>query len=499
MGDMNPFNGGGGILGSGGMTDLGGGINNGLNGILGNKPNTPFALAMANMQMPTTNAEANTAYNQTQTGLQQQQDFLSALQAQNGIGNQSSVYGQLQGIANGTGPNPAQAMLAQSTGQNTANQAALMAGQRGAGANTGLIARQAGMQGGANQQAAAGQGAVMQANQSMNALNQMGGMAGQQVAQQAAATTGYSQAAQSQQQNLLNAIAQQNQGIVSSTNAGNADNAQINMANNTRNQGVLGSMVGGLGSALAMSKGGEVPAQNLAMGGAPMTPTTTESDFSSSPSLGHYLFGSAPSSGTAASFDLSTPQVSAPGGSSSGGMSKFLPSFMNAKKQQADAQAKQRQDSLNKIGSPAPSISTNPYGPQNNPDLTPGDVPANSVSDMSYGPAADTGVDAGMDFGLAKGGKVPAMVSPGEIYLRPDQAKNVASNRSNPMEGERIPGKAKVKGDSLKNDTVPKTLESGGVVIPRSIVEAPDAAKKAAAFVAAHLAKSGRMPKKPKS
>lgn len=92
---------------------------------------------------------------------------------------------------------------------------------------------------------------------------------------------------------------------------------------------------------------------------------------------------------------------------------------------------------------------------------------------------------------MAKGGQVPAMLSPGERYLPPAQAKAVAKGKESPMKaGKEVPGKAKVKGDSLKNDIIPATLEEGGIVIPRSVMQSKDAAKKAAAFVAAHLAKS---------
>lgn len=93
---------------------------------------------------------------------------------QNTYASQGNTLDQLQGIANGTGPNPAQAALNQATGQNVANQAALMAGQRGAGANVGLMARQASQQGAATQQQAAGQSATMQAQQQLNAIGAMG-------------------------------------------------------------------------------------------------------------------------------------------------------------------------------------------------------------------------------------------------------------------------------------------------------------------------------------
>lgn len=94
----------------------------------------------------------------------------------------------------------------------------------------------------------------------------------------------------------------------------------------------------------------------------------------------------------------------------------------------------------------------------------------------------------------AHGGQVPAMVSPGERYLSPKEVEKVAEGKKSAMKaGEKIPGKAKVSGakDSYANDTVPKTLESGGIVLPRHITQAKDAPEKAAAFVRAVLAKQG--------
>jgi hypothetical protein len=57
--------------------------------------------------------------------------------------------------------------------------------------------------------------------------------------------------------------------------------------------------------------------------------------------------------------------------------------------------------------------------------------------------------------------------------------------------GGKVPGKSKVKDDSLKNDTVPAMLSAGEIVIPRHITMHPDAPEKAAAFVRAILAKKG--------
>lgn len=84
--------------------------------------------------------------------------------------------------------------------------------------------------------------------------------------------------------------------------------------------------------------------------------------------------------------------------------------------------------------------------------------------------------------GMAK--KVPAMVSPGEVYLSPEQVKKVVHEGANPMKiGMKFKGKAKVKGDSLKNDDIPIDLDEGGVVIPRHITQHKMAPEKAELFV----------------
>lgn len=92
---------------------------------------------------------------------------------------------------------------------------------------------------------------------------------------------------------------------------------------------------------------------------------------------------------------------------------------------------------------------------------------------------------------LYHGGQVTTMVSPGEKYLDPQEAKKVATKQVSPMSvGEKIPGKAPVKGDSAKNDIVAKDLDVGGVVIPKSVMESKNPEKEAAAFVAKHIAES---------
>jgi hypothetical protein len=293
-----------------------------ISGLLGQKDDPNI------VQRPVTADQAASSFQNTQQALAQQQAFLQALQGQNGIQNQSNVYNQLQGVAAGTGPNPAAATLANATGANVANQAALMASQRGAGANPGLIARQAALAGGNIQQQAAGQGAALQAQQSLNAINSAGGIAGQQVQNQAGALQNYGHTALGQQSNIIGGV-----------NAGNtaavANQGSLNQTNPVA--GVIGGVASGAGAAAAMASGGEVE---------------------SSEGLDH------------------------------------IDSFIHG----------------------------------------------------------------------------AVMMAAG---------------------GAMVPGKASVKGDSLKNDKVPAILSPGEIVIPRSIAQGEDAPKKAAQFVQAILAKKG--------
>lgn len=227
------------------------GLNGGANG------SGYAAPTAANITNPTDPNQIAASYGGLQNSLGSQNQLLNALQGQNGLGNQSQIYNQLQGVANGTGPNPAQAMLANATGANVANQAALQAGQRGAGQNVGLIARQAGQQGAATQQNAIGQGAALQAQQSLGALGQAGSLANTQAGQQIGQTNANTAAQLGQQQNLLGAQGNYNNTSVSSQS--NLNNANAGLAN-TAMQGTAG-LIGGLGAAAI------TPAQGAAQGG----------------------------------------------------------------------------------------------------------------------------------------------------------------------------------------------------------------------------------------
>lgn len=174
-------------------------------------------------------AQAQQQSEQAAGGLEQ---FAGQAGQMGGMQNMADVYaqqqalaGQLGQLAAGQGPNPALAQLQQATGQNVANQAALMAGQRGAGANTGLMARQIAQQGAATQQQAAGQAATMQAQQqlgAMGALQQqlagMGSLASQQTGFQQSGLNALMQSrlnmqgmSQQEQQMMLQNLMQQRQ------------------------------------------------------------------------------------------------------------------------------------------------------------------------------------------------------------------------------------------------------------------------------------------------
>lgn len=267
---------------AGGASAAGSAIVGGIAGGGGGQKGTGFQAQQADLQNPTNINQANMLGNQAQGALGQQRGLVSALQAQGGIQNQSDVYGQQQALAGqlgqmaqGGGPNPALAQLAQTTGANASQQAALMAGQRGAGANAGLIARQAAQQGGALNQQAAGQGATMRAQQQLaaiNALQQQQGMLGnlatQQVGQQSGAVGNLNQFTQAEQGQVLNSINNQNQAAISNAsqaNNANAGIAGINAQNQTKAAGGLasgvGSALGALGSSMlkpAMAEGGMV-------------------------------------------------------------------------------------------------------------------------------------------------------------------------------------------------------------------------------------------------
>lgn len=169
--------------------------------------------------------QAQQQYQQVQDQLANQKRFTETLQAQNpqAIAAQQMLSRQLASQTQGLGPSVAQRQLAQTTGENIAAQQALMAGQRGASANVGLVGRQAAMAGQRAQQTATGQAATLRAQEQLAAQSALAGLSGQQLGQYAGAQQLGAQSALQSQQNILNSIAQANAakaGVAQQTAAG---------------------------------------------------------------------------------------------------------------------------------------------------------------------------------------------------------------------------------------------------------------------------------------
>lgn len=381
------------IAGGAASAAVGAGVNAIAKGLTGGND----AGLRPDIQAPVTGRQAQEAMSTSQDLINSQGQLVNALANQGGIQNQSDVYNQQQALAQqlalqaqGQGPNPALAQLNQATGQNVANQAALMAGQRGAGANAGLIARQAAQQGAGVQQQAVGQAAVMQAQQQLAAQQNL-----QQQQQMLAglATTQVGQQVNAQQAQIANQQAQQNAYLqsIANANAARTGAAQLAQQGQQYQQSQLQNTIGGVASGI-------------------------------SPAIQTML----------------TPKTPAPVKMAEGGN-------VNPNQGGPEVARKENYAGRSKIGSLL----------------------------------------------MAKGGKVPALVSPGEVYLSPKQAEEAMAGKRSPLSGEKIPGKAKVEGNSYANDTVEKTLSVGGIVIPRSVTKSKNPEESAKRFVEAIKNKKG--------
>lgn len=482
------------------------GFVSGILGTAGGAGGSGFAPpGQAKLLNPVTVDQANQANTGSNNAIAQQQALLGALQGQNGIQNQSNVYNQLQGVANGTGPNPAQAQLAQATAANTANQGALMAGQRGSGANAGLIARQAAMQGAANQQNAAGQAATMQANQSLGALGQLGGMANQQVAQQVGATGAVTGANQTQQQNLLNAIGQQNNAAVGSQSSINAGNTQLANTTMQGQQGMLGGLMNGGGAASMMSSlfadGGDVTPPPTTNYETVQTPQISSNNSGADALAGKKSGGGGGGAGLLALLaeggNTGAPQVPTnpvtPHIGAKSSFGQFLkqqdssnePNYGNP-----GANALYKAFSAPQMQTPAKSQSQTQPGFLNEDVVAaqmgaPGTrMPGTSIPNED---AYATMYKNASQTPMANGGNVPALLSPGEQYLPPKEVDAVKDGKKDPLEaGERIPGTPKYPGNDYRNDTYKKTLKEGGLVIPNEVMQSKNPHWEAMKFVHAH-------------
>ncbi len=419
----------------------------GLLGLSGGAAGTGFAgPQQAQIQNPTSADQVSAAYTGNQGALGNQQALLQALQAQNGLGNQSQVYGQLQGVASGA-VNPAQAQFAQNTQQNVANQAALMAGQRGANANVGLIARQAAQQGAGIQQQAVGQEAAQQAQNQIAAMGQAGQLATTQAGQQIGQTNANTQAQQAEQQSLLNAMQGYNTNQVASQS--NVNQANASMAG-TMMQGQQSMIGGGLGSAgasgfAAGARGGEITkmAGGGYAGGQPFSGSGPQSSF------GQFV----------------AQQYAGPQNSSSG-------VAYDPKNGFGQGSGKSQSPAADNTPGTAPTGVGGTYGlgGQQMVDSLGPSQPSSGFSMPDFGASASAPPSA-PSLKYAGGGMTKDFRSGGKV------------NATSPKE------KAVKGGNSYANDKIPAVLSEHEIVLPRSVTLSKDPVGNAAKFVAQVIAK----------
>lgn len=493
--------------------------NTGLAGTIGGALglNDTFKATGANVQAGTNAGQLNNAYTGTQGALTTQTGLATTLtpQAQAAANQQAALATQLQNEANGQGPNVAVNELNQATGQNTANQAALMASQRGAGANPGEIARLAAQQGAANQQQAAGQAATLEAQQQIAAQNNLAGLSANQITQAGTAANNATQAQLGEQGILQNANTSMNNtqaGIQSNINNVNAATAAANQKSNT---GILGGIINGVGGAIApitsalsglgLAEGGEVKRyyngdiakKSIATtfgdtGAASEKPTESSDNTPAKPVNGptdaqideynspknkairaQYGYPDNYATGGQANPIVGNPLLN----SSPGSAQSFAGQWLN------NGGGNSASNGPNIAATPAfdtvsgNALYTNSGKSSSSPAKGTIAGGANDTegmpSDSMPGPEAPAAgqYDNATELMAAKGGQIKNMKTGGKVKA------------ASPKE------KAKVKDNSYSNDKIPGFLSEGEIVLPRTVTMHPDAPNKAAEFVRMTLAK----------
>lgn len=470
------------------MTAATGAGQTGLTGTLADLTGTQnqFQGQAANIN-PGTNAEQlNTAYGGVQNTLGQQGQIANQLAHQVGsaVNNQNFLANQYAQMAQGQGPNPAQSELNTATGQNVANQAALMAGQRGASANAGLLARQAAQQGASTQQQAVGQAATLGAQQQIAAQQNLANLSNNQVVQAGNATGAASGAQQNEQNILQNANTSLNNAAVGMQSNLNNVNSQTAAANQNNNinvaKGIGGALsgipaIGGVLSGL-FEHGG--PVHPMAEGGQIAPDPLTTQPVAQDAWMAPVFSQAAPSNGPEVPATSTLPAFVPMAAPKSGG-APAAPGGISAGQGMNTVMAGGAGDAGGAAAGGA------------------------SMADLAMFAYSGGRIAKGPHLGhvanfLAGGGvsEVKAIVSPKEVYLSPDQVHKVVHEGADPMKiGHKFPGTDKVKGkDSKKNDVIPTTLQDGGCVIPVHITTHKDASRKSRKFVARTMAKHMKRP-----
>lgn len=405
--------------------------------------NNDFRAGAAPITQGTNATQLSTAYGGAQAGLTDQQDLVKQTHpgVVQGLDAQSQLSGQLSDQAAGRGPNPALSALQASTGNNIQQQAALAAGQRGAGANAGMIAANNAQQGAQIQQNAVGQAATLQAQQQLAAQQAQQQLAATQVGQNAGAIQGENQQQQNEQNILQGANNASNTAGVSQQSNLNTTNANVASGNQAAAGNVFGGLMSGASSALAsmFAHGGTVP--KMANGGY-MAPTPLAVANPSGPQsfVGQWINSSVP---TASAPIFSTP----------------------------DAPMK-----MNDLSKSMPG-----GGSKKNAPMSSGPGENGTGQNALAGANGTGGMNAPMRMLEAHGGKIPKM-------LPPMSGKNLQLvSKGGAVKGEGKGQKAVTKGDSYANDTVPAMLSAGEVVIDKDTLHDSGPIGEAARMVAQHI------------
>lgn len=425
--------------------------------------------------------------------------------ANTSIGNANQILAQLMATGQGQGPNPALEQLRQTTGQNIQQATGLVASQKGI--NPALAARTAALSAAQANQGAAGQAAVLSAQQQLAAQQQAAGLAttisGQQAgmaqAQGAQQAQNIAQLMQQQQamggmnlqeqQLLQQALAQYNSARVGQQNAVNQTNAQVAMQNAQTGNQLLGGILNAAGSVagLAMlAEGGEVPEP----GEKPKPkPKGKRSDKEVAAEALEKIKGKKGGKGRPSDKEIAAQAM----------MHRLFGDVAPEAPRYAEGDVVGAQPDLTSIGLSAPLAPglVSAYNP------TPTPVPNGPASTLGKLWASRTGGQkaAGLA-GVALGGLGAGFTGGPNTVMQTIQAaaprrarggetpETFVSNGSTP---EVVPGKATVPygKDSESADRTLAWLTPGEGVLPRSVMQAPDAPEKARDFVA-HLVATRR-------
>ncbi len=390
-------------------------------------------------------------------------------------GNQQALYGQQQGLADallaqsrGQGPNPAQIQLRQDTDRAIAQQASAMASQRGM--NPALAARLIGQQGAQQNQQMAGQAALMGAQQQLAAQQALG------------------QQQQAMGQNLLGQGSLQNATLA---NQGNLYNQAAGTAGSLGGLGanLYGTGVQGLQNQNALASSNSLATQGLNAGVAAQNANIGAHGEDIKAGVAAQNAGLAShtndvSAGVAAqNADLhqASNAINAGVAAQNAGFGSDI-AHIDAGIAGQNAGIAAQGEGIKAGVAAGNTAADNAMNTAIVGGLMNG---AGGLASMALAPspaaapAAPTGNTVQTS---APQGQQPAMYAArgGQI---PDQRAMSLAQALMGMGGQ-VPGKAKVSGDSAKNDTVPTVLSPDEIVIPRSIATAEDAPEKAAEFVA---------------